>query len=142
MKHQQKRPAGAFEEFFGISEGEFGKKIADVIDGKVERSILDMRVKMREMERTIKELQLMMDRMYLERCSERKEGYISTYPECENCRRNAANPVRPRGCDGAKEVTVIQTVSLRGTGTLNDLCHLVEEYWTKDGKKIGEVIVN
>lgn len=68
MKHQQKRPAGAFEEFFGISECEFGKKIADVIDGKVERSILDMRVKMREMERTIKELQLMMDRMYLDRC--------------------------------------------------------------------------
>ncbi len=85
MKHQQKRPAGAFEEFFGISEGEFGKKIADVIDGKVERSILDMRVKMREMERTIKELQLMMDRMYLERCSDNSDKQSN---QCNDERRN------------------------------------------------------
>jgi hypothetical protein len=37
---------------------------------------------------------------------------------------------------------VIKTVSLRGAGTQNDLCHLVAEYWTKDGKKIGEIVIS
>ena len=48
----------------------------------------------------------------------------------------------PRGREDACETTVIKTVSLRGAGTQNDLCHLVAEYWTKDGKKIGEIVIS
>lgn len=69
-------------------------------------------------------------------------GQICLNMMCKHCRMNAEHPVRARGCDGACEVTVIQTVTLRGAGTQNDLCHLVREYWTKDGKKIGEEIVS
>ena len=45
---------------------------------------------------------------------------------------------RPRGTDGARVVEVIETRSLRGEGTENDLCREVVQYWSFDGELLAE----
>lgn len=72
----------------------------------------------------------------------RRAGYCASDEKCANCCWCQDHPTRARGCDNTCETTVIKTVSLRGAGTQNDLCHLVAEYWTKDGKKIGEIVIS
>ncbi len=48
------------------------------------------------------------------------------------------NNVRPRGTDKAKVISVIQTESLRGLGTVGDPCRMVTQYWSMDGKFLAE----
>lgn len=46
--------------------------------------------------------------------------------------------VIPRGTDSAKVIQVIQTKSLRGEGTQQDLCRTVTQYWDFDGNLLAE----
>ena len=48
------------------------------------------------------------------------------------------NNVRPRGTDKAKVISVIQTESLIGLGTVGDPCRMVTQYWSMDGKFLAE----
>ncbi|MDY3109284.1 MAG: carboxypeptidase [Lachnospiraceae bacterium] len=44
----------------------------------------------------------------------------------------------PRGTDSARVIRVIETTSLRGEGTQDDLCRLVTQYWDFDGNLLAE----
>lgn len=44
-----------------------------------------------------------------------------------------------RGCDSAKIEQVIVTKALKGSGTENDPFREVVQYWTLDGKFLGEL---
>lgn len=50
------------------------------------------------------------------------------------------NPILyPRGCDSARVVQLIETKTVRGTGTTpEDPARIVTEYWSLDGKKLAE----
>ena len=43
-----------------------------------------------------------------------------------------------QGCVKAETVTVIKTVTVVGTGTENDPVRQIIQYWTSEGKLIGE----
>lgn len=45
---------------------------------------------------------------------------------------------RPRGTDYARVVTVIETKSLRGSGTEKDPCRIVTQYWDFQGNLLAE----
>lgn len=45
---------------------------------------------------------------------------------------------RPRGTDCARVTTVIVTKSLRGSGTEEDPCRTVTQYWSFDGKLLNK----
>lgn len=45
---------------------------------------------------------------------------------------------RPRGTDSAKLITVIETKSLRGVGTQEDMCRCVTQYWDMEGNLLAE----
>lgn len=45
---------------------------------------------------------------------------------------------RPRGTDCARVTTVIVTKSLRGSGTEEDPCRTVTQYWSFDGNLLAE----
>ena len=45
---------------------------------------------------------------------------------------------RPRGTDEARVIQVIETRSLRGSGTDEDLCREVIQYWDFDGNLLAE----
>ena len=45
---------------------------------------------------------------------------------------------RPRGTDEARVVQVIETKSMRGEGTKNDLCRVVTQYWDFEGNLLAE----
>lgn len=45
---------------------------------------------------------------------------------------------RPRGTDSARVIQVIETKSLRGTGTEKDLYREVTQYWDFDGNLLAE----
>lgn len=45
---------------------------------------------------------------------------------------------RPRGTDRAKVIQVIETRSLRGAGTADDVCREVIQYWSFEGKLLAE----
>lgn len=45
---------------------------------------------------------------------------------------------RPRGTDHARVVTVIETKSLRGSGTEKDPCRIVTQYWDFQGNLLAE----
>lgn len=47
--------------------------------------------------------------------------------------------VRPRGTDSAKVIEVIETKSIRGSGSGDDLCREVTQYWSLDGELLAEV---
>ena len=59
----------------------------------------------------------------------------SVLDEILSSKREAA---RPRGTDEAKVIKVIETKSLRGRGTKDDLCRCVTQYWDFDGKLLAE----
>ena len=44
----------------------------------------------------------------------------------------------PRGTDSARVIRVIETTSLRGEGTQDDLCRLVTQYWDFDGNLLAD----
>ena len=46
--------------------------------------------------------------------------------------------VRPRGTDSAKIIEVIETKSIRGYGTEEDISREVTQYWSIDGKLLAE----
>ena len=46
--------------------------------------------------------------------------------------------VRPRGTDAARVIQVIETSSLRGVGTENDMCREVIQYWDFEGNLLAE----
>lgn len=45
---------------------------------------------------------------------------------------------RPKGTDSAKVIKVIETQSLRGSGTKEDNCRVVTQYWDFDGNLLAE----
>lgn len=45
---------------------------------------------------------------------------------------------RPRGTDSAKVIQVIQTEALRGSGSEDDMCRIVRQYWDFDGNLLAE----
>lgn len=45
---------------------------------------------------------------------------------------------RPRGTDSAKVIQVIETISLRGSGTDKDPVRAVKQFWSFDGDLIAE----
>lgn len=45
---------------------------------------------------------------------------------------------RPRGTDSAKIIKVIETQSLRGSGTDADKSRMVTQYWSLKGKLLAE----
>ena len=45
---------------------------------------------------------------------------------------------RPRGTDSAQVIQVIKTESMRGEGTLDDLCRIVTQYWDFEGNLLAE----
>lgn len=45
---------------------------------------------------------------------------------------------RPRGTDTAKVIQVIETKSLRGIGTQEDMCRIVTQYWDFKGNMLAE----
>ncbi len=48
------------------------------------------------------------------------------------------DPVRPRGTDSARVIQVIETKTLRGIGTEEDMCRQVTQYWEFDGTLLAE----
>lgn len=48
------------------------------------------------------------------------------------------DPVRPRGTDSARVIQVIETKTLRGIGTEEDMCRQVTQYWDFDGTLLAE----
>lgn len=46
--------------------------------------------------------------------------------------------VRPRGTDSARVIQVIETKSIRGAGTNEDLCRIVGQYWDFEGNLLAE----
>lgn len=44
----------------------------------------------------------------------------------------------PRGTDSAKVMQVIETQSLRGEGTAEDMCRIVTQYWDFEGNLLAE----
>ncbi len=46
--------------------------------------------------------------------------------------------VRPRGTDSAKVIQVIETISIRGEGTQDDLCRPIKQYWDFNGNLLAE----
>ena len=46
--------------------------------------------------------------------------------------------VRPRGTDSARVIQVVETKSVRGTGTEEDMSRLVTQYWDFDGNLLAE----
>ena len=46
--------------------------------------------------------------------------------------------VRLRGVDSAKIILVIETIALRGSGTEDDPCRNVIQYWNTEGKLLAE----
>lgn len=44
----------------------------------------------------------------------------------------------PRGTDKARVISVIETTALKGSGTENDECRLVKQYWDFDGNLLAE----
>lgn len=46
--------------------------------------------------------------------------------------------VRPRGTDAAKVIQVIETISLKGSGTEDDPVRAVKQFWSFDGELIAE----
>lgn len=47
-------------------------------------------------------------------------------------------PAKPRGTDSAKVIQVIETRALRGSGTEEDMCRIVFQYWDFDGNLLAE----
>lgn len=45
---------------------------------------------------------------------------------------------RPRGTDSAQVIHVIETKSMRGVGTQEDLSRIVTQYWDFDGNLLAE----
>lgn len=45
---------------------------------------------------------------------------------------------RPRGTDCARVVRLIETKSLRGAGTEDDMCRYVFQYWDFEGNMLAE----
>ncbi|RGC31521.1 carboxypeptidase [Hungatella hathewayi] len=45
---------------------------------------------------------------------------------------------RPRGTDSARVIQVIETISIRGEGTKDDLCRPIKQYWDFNGNLIAE----
>ena len=50
--------------------------------------------------------------------------------------------VRPRGTDSAKIIRVIETKSLKGRGTEDDLCRCITQYWDFEGNLLAERDIN
>ena len=48
------------------------------------------------------------------------------------------DPVRPRGTDSARVIQVVETKTLRGIGTEEDMCRQVTQYWDFDGTLLAE----
>ena len=48
------------------------------------------------------------------------------------------NVARPRGTDSAKVIQVIETTALRGSGTEEDMCRIVFQYWDFNGNLLAE----
>ena len=46
--------------------------------------------------------------------------------------------IRMRGTDGARVIQVIETKSVRGSGTLDDMCRPIRQYWDFDGNLLAE----
>ena len=46
--------------------------------------------------------------------------------------------VRAEGTDSARVIRVIETKSLRGEGTDKDMCRIVKQYWSLEGKLLAE----
>ncbi len=49
------------------------------------------------------------------------------------------NTARPRGTDSARIVEVIETRSIMGKGTEEDICRVVVQYWHKNGELIATI---
>lgn len=47
---------------------------------------------------------------------------------------------RPRGADGARVITVIETEALKGRGTKDDPCRIQKRYWSLSGELLAEAI--
>ena len=47
-------------------------------------------------------------------------------------------PVRPRGVDSARVISVIETKALRGLGAEEDPVRQVIQYWSMEGKLLAE----
>lgn len=45
---------------------------------------------------------------------------------------------RPRGTDLARVMQIIETKSLRGEGTNEDVCRIVTQYWDFEGNLLAE----
>ena len=45
---------------------------------------------------------------------------------------------RARGTDAARVIQVIETRSIRGSGTMDDLCRPIRQYWDFDGNLLAE----
>lgn len=46
--------------------------------------------------------------------------------------------VRPRGTDSAKVIQVVETRSIEGYGTPEDVCREVVQYWSLEGELLAE----
>lgn len=52
----------------------------------------------------------------------------------------ASQGVKARGTDSAKVIEVIETTALRGSGTMEDPCEIVTQYWDFEGNLLAEGI--
>lgn len=55
-----------------------------------------------------------------------------------SARLRGTDSVRSRGTDSARVVEVIETTSLRGSGTQGDPYRSVVQYWSRDGELLAE----
>ena len=72
-------------ELFGMPGAELGGKLGRAVDRKIQACMMTTGAKMREIERQLRALQEMCDRMYLERCSDASSKQSN---RCNDERRN------------------------------------------------------
>lgn len=51
--------------------------------------------------------------------------------------QNEKGVARPRGTDNAELIVVIKTEALCGTGTQEDPCRILTQYWSLDGQLLA-----
>lgn len=70
-----------------------------------------------------------------------KNGYkviCVPHEDCLGKKEDEKGIARPRGTDKARVIQVIETESLRGSGTENDMCRIVKQYWDFNGGLLAE----
>ena len=69
---------------------------------------------------------------------QRRNGFNYLQQMKQVQKKGGSRVKEPRGTDSARVVSVIETQALRGTGTEEDKCRIVTQYWDFEGNLLAE----